>query len=257
MTANVTLTLIGGPTVLIEFCGFRLLTDPTFDPPGRYEAGAITLEKTRGPALAADAVGPVEAVLLSHDQHFDNLDRAGRAFLPKAGRVITTAEGAQRLGGNATGLAPWETTRLARDGGPSLLVTATPARHGPVGFEPMSGDVIGFALGRDAPGDAVYVTGDTVWYEGVAEVARRFRPRLVVLFAGGARPRGPFFVTLDNNGAVEAAHAFTQARVVGVHNDGWAHFSESQADLAKTFAALGLTKRLLLLAPGRAEQIAL
>jgi L-ascorbate metabolism protein UlaG (beta-lactamase superfamily) len=34
-----TLTLIGGPTVLIELGGFRLLTDPTFDAPGRYQRG--------------------------------------------------------------------------------------------------------------------------------------------------------------------------------------------------------------------------
>jgi hypothetical protein len=40
------------------------------------------------------------------------------------------------------------------------------------------------------PGDAVYLTGDTVFYEGVVEVARRFRPQLVVIFAGAARTRG-------------------------------------------------------------------
>jgi L-ascorbate metabolism protein UlaG (beta-lactamase superfamily) len=28
------ITLVGGPTVLLELGGFRLLTDPTFDPPG-------------------------------------------------------------------------------------------------------------------------------------------------------------------------------------------------------------------------------
>jgi L-ascorbate metabolism protein UlaG (beta-lactamase superfamily) len=33
----VTITLIGGPTALIEFDGFRLLTDPTFDGPGAYQ----------------------------------------------------------------------------------------------------------------------------------------------------------------------------------------------------------------------------
>jgi L-ascorbate metabolism protein UlaG (beta-lactamase superfamily) len=32
---EVGLTHIGGPTVLIELEGWRLLTDPTFDPPGR------------------------------------------------------------------------------------------------------------------------------------------------------------------------------------------------------------------------------
>jgi hypothetical protein len=30
------ITQIGGPTVLIEVGGFRLLTDPTFDAPGEY-----------------------------------------------------------------------------------------------------------------------------------------------------------------------------------------------------------------------------
>ena len=43
-TMNVArLTLIGGPTVLIEVAGFRLLTDPTFDPPGEYRLPHVTL----------------------------------------------------------------------------------------------------------------------------------------------------------------------------------------------------------------------
>jgi L-ascorbate metabolism protein UlaG (beta-lactamase superfamily) len=72
MTLN--MTLIGGPTVLIEADGFRLVTDPTFDPPGVYQLSYVTLTKTSGPALAADAIGQVDAVLLSHDQHSDNFE---------------------------------------------------------------------------------------------------------------------------------------------------------------------------------------
>jgi L-ascorbate metabolism protein UlaG (beta-lactamase superfamily) len=250
-----TLTLIGGPTVLIELAGLRLLTDPTFDAPGRYEARGITLAKSRGPALAPEALGPIDAVLLSHDQHFDNLDRAGRAFLARVRQVLTTPAGAARLGGAARALAPWEQVRLEVADG-SLLVTATPARHGPPGIEPIAGEVAGFALGIDEPGDAVYVTGDTVWYEGVAEVARRFRPRLVILFAGAARPRGPFHVTMDNNDALEAAHAFPDARLIAVHNDGWDHFTESQADFAQAFETLGLAGRVQLLVPGQPATLA-
>ena len=36
----ISITLIGGPTALIEIDGFRLLTDPTFDAPGAYPAAA-------------------------------------------------------------------------------------------------------------------------------------------------------------------------------------------------------------------------
>jgi len=70
------MTLIGGPTALIEIDGFRLLTDPTFDAPGAYQLPHVKLEKLTGPALGADTIGNVDAVLLSHDQHSDNLDHS-------------------------------------------------------------------------------------------------------------------------------------------------------------------------------------
>ena len=50
MTSNLSLALIGGPTVLIEFDGVRLLTDPDFDPPGLYQETSVRFEKTSGPA---------------------------------------------------------------------------------------------------------------------------------------------------------------------------------------------------------------
>ena len=108
------ITLIGGPTALIEMEGFRLLTDPTFDAPRAYQLPHVRLEKLAGPALSAEAIGEVDAVLLSHDQHADNLDESGRGFLAKAARVLTTVAGAQRLGAPVEGLKPWDTTQLRR-----------------------------------------------------------------------------------------------------------------------------------------------
>lgn len=73
--------LIDGPTALLESRRFRrLLTDPTLDPPsppGDYDLPHVELTKTAGPALAAGDIGPIDAVLLSHDRHSDNL--AGEA----------------------------------------------------------------------------------------------------------------------------------------------------------------------------------
>ena len=70
------------------------------------------------------------------------------------------------------------------------------------------------------------MTGDTVWFEGVAEVQRRFRPGLVLLFAGAAQTRGKFNLTMNANDAIEAASAFAGAAIVPLHTDGWAHFTE-------------------------------
>jgi hypothetical protein len=56
---------------------------------------------------------------------------------------------------------------------------------------------------------------------------------------------------MDNNDAIETANAFPHARIVGVHNNGWQHFTESQSDLAQGFTMLGLDSRLQLLEPGQ------
>ena len=92
MAHVIKVTLVGGPTALIEYAGLRWLTDPTFSEPGTY--GGLT--KTTSPALSQAQVEPVDVVLLSHDHHADNLDPAGNEFLPRAGRVLTTLAGAQR-----------------------------------------------------------------------------------------------------------------------------------------------------------------
>jgi L-ascorbate metabolism protein UlaG (beta-lactamase superfamily) len=136
-----------------------------------------------------------------------------------------------------------------------LRVTATPARHGPAGIEPFSGDVVGFVIETDGM-RPVYVTGDTVWYDGVAEVARRFKAGVVLLFAGSAQTRGPFHLTMDVNDAIETAHRFADATIVPVHCDGWAHFTQTCGDLAASFNALGIADRLRLLQPGVATEVA-
>jgi L-ascorbate metabolism protein UlaG (beta-lactamase superfamily) len=257
MPTEMTLTLVGGPTVLIEYNGLRLLTDPTFDPPGQYQGphSPVKHHKTSGPALSVDEIGRLDAVLLSHDHHFDNLDNAGRAILPSVGVTYTTSSGAGRLGDNAIGMAPFETRTFKGQNGESLLVTATPARHGPVGID--VGEVVGFALGVKEPGDLIYVTGDTLWFDGTAEVARRFDPKVVVLFTGAAEPRGRFHMTMGSEDALEAAHAFPKAILLSVHNEGWGHLKETQDQLAEVFANFKMSNRLTHFEKGKPLRIPL
>jgi L-ascorbate metabolism protein UlaG (beta-lactamase superfamily) len=126
-----------------------------------------------------------------------------------------------------------------------LAGIVAPAR---AGIEPITGDVIGFILAID-DGPAIFISGDTVWFGGVAEVSRRFRVALAVLFTGAAKPRGPFDVTMDSNDAIEAAAAFDEATIVAIHNQGWGHFTQSQQDVAAAFAVVGLRSRLRMLEP--------
>lgn len=159
------ITHIGGPTTLIEIGGWRLLTDPTFDPPGRrYTFGwGTSSRKVTGPAIPAADLGPIHAVLLSHDHHGDNLDDTGRALLSLAGTVLTTVPAARRLGPETRGLRAGQSTRLTHPGRPTIEVTATPCRHGPPLSGPIVGAVIGFALRwAGQQHGALWILGDTV-----------------------------------------------------------------------------------------------
>ncbi|MFJ5773133.1 MBL fold metallo-hydrolase [Streptomyces sp. NPDC093094] len=248
------ITYIGGPTALVTLGGVRLLTDPTFDEPGSYVIGTRTQVKKAGPALGREQVGVVDAVLLSHDQHPDNLDTSGRAHLAEVPLVLSTPSAQGRIGTPVRGLAPWEHVELPRRDvpGSALRVTAVPALHGPEGSEPLVGEVTGFVLsGEGLP--KVYVSGDNASLDRVREIAGREGPfDVAVLFAGAAlTPLVPGVpLTLTSEHAAEAARILGARHVVPLHFEHWAHLSEDGSVLTKAFEAAGLAERLHLLTPG-------
>lgn len=242
--------LIGGPTAVIEIGGLRLLTDPTFGGPGPYSSGPSTLTRLVGPARTPEELGPIDAVLLSHDQHADNLDDAGRALLPAVPTTVSTRAAAERIPG-VTGLGPWQRLVLPRPDGRDLAVTAVPAIHGPDGMEASSGPVIGFVLHGDGV-PTVYVSGDNASLRVVEEVAHHLGPIVfAVLFGGGARvPRLDAYLTLTSDQLPVATELLGAERVVPVHSEGWAHFTQDHASIRRAFDASAVRDRLVLLEPG-------
>lgn len=236
------LTHIGGPTVLVEVGGWRLLTDPTFDPPGeRYHFGWGTAStKLAGPAVSPGDLGPIDAVLLTHDHHADNLDRAGRALLADVPVVVTTVAGAGRLGGGAIGLAPWATTRLEAAGKPAIDVVATPCRHGPPLSRPIVGDVVGFALTWPGQmGGALWVSGDTVLHRDLWEVPERLDVGVALLHLGGVQfpVTGPLRYTMTIAEAVELCTRLRPRVAIPVHYEGWSHFRQGREPVEKALAS--------------------
>jgi L-ascorbate metabolism protein UlaG (beta-lactamase superfamily) len=236
------ITHVGGPTVLIEVAGWRLLVDPTFDPPGRrYHFGWGTAStKLAGPAVAPGDLPPIDAVLLTHDHHADNLDVAGRALLPAAGTVLTTVAGAGRLGNDALGLRPWATTWLEAAERPSIEVTATPCRHGPPASTPIVGQVVGFALRWDGQSHGeLWISGDTVLYPGVRQVADRIEVGTALLHLGGVRfpVTGPIRYTMTAEDGVELCGLLRPRTALPVHYEGWSHFQQDRSAMEGVFAA--------------------
>jgi L-ascorbate metabolism protein UlaG (beta-lactamase superfamily) len=250
--------VIGGPTAVLELGGLRLLTDPTFDPPGDHVIGERNLVKTSHPAVPVERLGDIDAVLLSHDQHPDNLDQEGRRLLDRMPLVLSTAAAAQRLGGTVRELPLWRHHRMVRPDGRELTITGIPAQHGPAGTEHLTGEVRGFVVsGEGLP--TIYISGDNASLSVVRDVRDHAGPiDIAVLFAGRARsPLMDAYLTMSADQAAHAAEILGSPVVIPLHVDGWQHLTQDAAILPKAFARRGLLDRLQVMTPGVLTPIAI
>jgi len=256
---NFRLTHISTATLLLEIGSLRLLTDPVFDPPGgRYSFGWGTGSiKLTAPSISSATLGHIDAVLLSHDHHQDNLDQAGRAFLPQVSRVLTTSSGGKRLRRNAEGLKNWQSAIL-ESGNTKVKVTATPAQHGPLFVRPFAGETIGFMLEWEGQQNgALYITGDTIFYHGITEVAERFCVGVGLFHLGraGFPVTGPIRFMMNAADGVKAARALNPHTIIPIHYEGWKHFREGRSAIETKFAEAGLSGHLHWIPLGEATEI--
>ena len=247
--------VIGGPTVVIDYAGLRLLSDPTFDPPGDFGA----YFKVDGPAVQPETLGAIDAVLLSHVEHFDNFDHSGRALAATVPTVITGPRGAATLA-NGRGLAPYDTiTMTGTDGShPAVRITAVPAQHGPADGErnadgDINAEVVGFVL--QAPGrPTVYLSGDNASVVPTLAIAERFPDiDLAVLHCGAARVPAKFAgrpLTLTAERASDVAQILDATTVIPVHCEGWSLYDQGPAEIERAFADAGIEDRLRITDPG-------
>lgn len=257
---SVNVTYIGTATMLIEIGDhkpFRILTDPVFDEPGKtYPLGwGNSTKKLHGPAIAAKDLPPIDLVLLSHDEHADNLDVEGRKFLPLAKNIITTVSGADRLKKDkklkfkvnskgqspVRGLGNWKSWSVVTPEGWTLKVTAVPGQHSPSPLLTwISGDVIGFVLEWTGQSRGVtYITGDTVYINALKDVATKFtdedgKPKGVEnlflhLAAVQFKPTFCLLWTMDGKEGAKLIKDLKPLRVLPLHFDGWSHFHENWA----------------------------
>jgi L-ascorbate metabolism protein UlaG (beta-lactamase superfamily) len=152
---------------------------------------------------------------------------------------VTTVSGAKRLGGSARGLEPWGTTRLESQGRRAIEVTATPCRHGPPLSRPLAGEAIGFALRWEGQEHGVvWISGDTVLYDGVRQVADRLEVDTALLHLGAVRfpVTGPLRYSMTAHEAVELCRLVNPKTAIPIHYEGWKHFKEDRAAIESEFA---------------------
>jgi L-ascorbate metabolism protein UlaG (beta-lactamase superfamily) len=85
----------------------------------------------------------------------------------------------------------------------------------------------------------LWISGDTVLYPGVREVASRLQVGTAIVHMGGVRfpVSGPLRYTMTAEDAVALTQPMAPHTVVPIHYEGWKHFRQGRASAERVFAA--------------------
>lgn len=252
------LTFVGTATVLLRWGGLAVLTDPNFLHRGDHVhlGFGMTSERLTDPAIVFEALPPIDLVLLSH-LHEDHFDRLVQERLAKTTPIVTTppaARGLAKMGFRALHpLATWESL-VVRKGGASLRLVAMPGKHAPGPLQllipPTMGTLAELDPGAGERPFRIYVTGDTLLFDGLREIPRRYPGiDLMLVHLGGTRILG-VLLTMDAEQGTELVRIIAPATTIPIHFDDYTVFRSPLADFLRSVEAAGLSGSVRRLARG-------
>ncbi|KAF4472161.1 metallo-hydrolase oxidoreductase [Fusarium albosuccineum] len=277
---------VGTATTIIEWKGFRLLTDPNFLHAGDHAhlATGVTATRKTDPAVELSELPSLDGILLSHyhADHFDQVveDSLDRDFLiittPHAERYLITCDDPFR---NVVALDPFEHLDLKAGGAsagserPVVKVTGMPGKHVPPGTLTTLNNLIGavpptngwmLELGYQNAEDKnvrtgyrIYITGDTLLVDELKEISKWLQDEridLMLMHLGGTtipRPSIPLImVTMDAKQGVEMMKLMGPDITIPIHYDDYDVFLSPLNDFKDAAKDAGLSEKTVFLDRG-------
>ena len=222
-------TLLRNATAILEYGGKRILIDPSLDPAGHRPPIANTANQRPNPLVELPTgwesmVADVDALLVTH-LHQDHFDTTAASVLRKDMPLFSQPDDVDRLQGHSFQQVLPVEKQLDWDG---LTLIRTPAQHGSGAIAEAMAPVSGFVL-RAVDEPTLYIAGDTIWYESVANVIAAELPDVIVLNASGASflEGGP--IVMNASDIAEVRKAAPLAEIIVVHLEAINHCHETRA----------------------------
>jgi L-ascorbate metabolism protein UlaG (beta-lactamase superfamily) len=133
-----------------------------------------------------------------------------------------------------------------------ICITRTPAQHGTGEIARAMAPASGYVLSSEGE-PTLYIAGDTIWYDQVAETIKEHNPQVIVVNAGAAQFLHGDPITMTAGDVIRVCRATPHAQVVAVHMEAINHCLLTREELAQQAHSAGA--RLII--PGDGVKVAL
>jgi len=233
------LQLVRHATLLLEYAGMRILVDPMLSDAGAMSAIQNSPQPRPNPLVplpfpVEQVLDGVQLVLVTHT-HRDHWDNAAIQLVPKDLPLLCQPEDMEKMEAvyflNASAvhdMKHWS----------HICVTRTPAQHGTGEIARAMAPSSGYVLSSSGE-PTVYIAGDTIWYDQVAETIRQHNPQVIVVNAGAAQFLHGDPITMTSGDVVRTCRAAPQAKTIAVHMEAINHCLLTREELAEHVEAAG------------------
>ncbi|UQN09334.1 MBL fold metallo-hydrolase [Deinococcus sp. QL22] len=241
---------IRSATLKLTYAAHTFLIDPMLAEQGAYPGlqgapNSHLSNPTVGLVVPLEELTAVDAIIVTHT-HFDHWDDAAKTLLPKHLPVfVQHAADAQLL--TASGFTDvrilTDTTEFE-----GITLSKTSGQHGSDAAIAAIGELLGEVSGvvfKHQGEKTLYLAGDTLWNEHVAQALNAHHPDVVILNAGDAQITGLGSIVMNTQDVLEVHRAAPQATLIATHLEGVAHAVLSRDELRAFAAEQGFAAQLL------------
>ena len=245
------LTQIRNATLKVEYAGKKFLIDPMLSKKGAFPGFPGTINShianpTVDLPLPLSEILDVDAVIVTHT-HQDHWDDAAKEAIPKDMPIFTQNARDQWDIQMSWFRNTWVLEERNDFGG--ITLNKTPGHHGRGEIlEGLLGDILGNVCGivfTHPREKTLYIAGDTVWYQGVEQNLKQYKPDVMVLNSGDAKVLPNESIIMGKEDVYEAYKAAPLATIIASHMGAVNHASLSREDLRAFIVDHRMNSRVL------------
>lgn len=246
---TVKVTQVRSTTIILEYANKKFLVDPMLAEKGTMNSFGEYPRGDKNPlsdlTMDLETILDVDAVLVTH-LHSDHFDTKAVELISKDMPIYVQNEADQQQVqsyGFKDVIALDNNTKVG-----DISLIKTECQHGETPeIATAIGDSAGYILKADNE-KTVYITGDTVWYDGIEKTLNEYKPDIVIAYAGANTLHsdndlileggidltdfnGDLRLIMDENDILEIHQTLPTARIISTHMESLNHWILSREEL--------------------------